>query len=165
MANDASIPAKSRQELETELSRLQGVVSPSVYREFREFLEAKRIKREPLRFKGKAMAEASFVPASHWHFSEFRERLRGVGDWGRASERFDALEHALVNRGSSLPLPRKVFQNDDMSITMMWEQVTVRCFVDGMHAMIGGAAGISLNHVTPELLDALAFQATLQANR
>lgn len=133
------------------------------YREFREFLAAKKRKREPLRLKGRGGAAATYVPRYQNGFANFRAALRGVGDWGRASEQLDALEHALRARSSvGLPLPRKVLQNEDRSLTLFWEAISVRCFEDRLLAFLGGPQGLPLKGATTELLDALAFQARLQ---
>lgn len=133
------------------------------YREFREFLAAKRRKREPIIFRARGAGAASYVPSSPRGFENFRAALRGVGHWGRASERLDALEHALRKRhGVGLPLPRKVLQNPDGSLTLFWESVLVRCFVDGFLSTIGGVEGIRAKKVSRELLDALAFQVRIQ---
>lgn len=133
------------------------------YREFREFLDAKRRKREPIIFRARGAAAARFVPSSARAFDVFRERLRGVGSWGKASERLDALEHALRRRHAvGLPLPRRVLQNPDGSLTLYWEGLLVRCFREGVGFFLGGKDGVKATRVTNELLDALAFQARLQ---
>ncbi len=132
-------------------------------RDFREFLAAKKRKREPIRIRGKGGGCATYIPRHAAGFANFRAALRGVGDWGRASEQLDALEHALRARHAvGLPLPRKVLQNEDRSLTLFWEAVSVRCFEDRMLTFIGGAQGIPVQGATRELLDALAFLARLQ---
>jgi hypothetical protein len=133
------------------------------YRDFREFLEAKRIKRESVRFTGHGVATARCIPQNPVGFEEFRESLRGVPDFARASERVDKLEHALFRlHGVGLPLPRKVLQNEDRSLSLFWESVLVRCFVDGYAVLIGGIDGVKAKRVTPALLDALGFLSRLQ---
>lgn len=133
------------------------------FRDFREFLEAKKRKREPIRWRGKAGAAASYRPRHAHGFANFRAALRGVGDWGQASERADALEHALKARhGVTLPLPRKVLQNEDRSISFFWEGAMVRCLPDGFVSIIGGTDGVPAKTITRELLDLLAFQARIQ---
>jgi hypothetical protein len=135
----------------------------SDYREFREFLEAKKRKREPIIRKARGVVEAVYVPRSHAGIERFRAALRGVGDWGQASERLDAIEMALQRRaGVVLPLPRKVMQNDDRSLTVFWTGAMVRCMPDGLISMIGGVEGVKAKRVTNELLDLLAFQARIQ---
>jgi hypothetical protein len=133
------------------------------WRDFREFLEAKKRKREPLRFVAKPVASARYEPTSDAGFARFRQALRGVADFGRASERLDALEHALRARhGCGLPLPRKVIQNSDRSLTLFWNELMVRCFVDKFFGTIGGSDGVIVTKATNDLLDALAFQARIQ---
>jgi hypothetical protein len=135
------------------------------YRDFREFLEAKKRKREPLRWRARGATEATYVPRSASGFARFRAELRGVGDWGQASERVDSLEHALRARsGSGLPLPRKVIQNSDRSLSLFWTGAMVRCLPDGFVSLIGGVDGAQAKSVTPELLDLLAFQARIQGS-
>lgn len=136
----------------------------STYREFREFLAAKKRKREPLRWHAKGAAAASYVPRNAHGFANFRADLRGVGDWGQASERLDALEHELRKQhGVGLPLPRRVLQNSDRSLTLFWQDVMVRCFVDGFVSTIGGVDGVKAKKITLELLELLAFQFRIQA--
>lgn len=135
----------------------------STIRDFREFLAAKRRKREPIRWNAKGVSEAIFRPSNRRHLERFRESLRGVGDWGQASERLDALEHALRARhGRALPLPRKVLQNSDRSITAFWNGAMVRCLPDGFVSTIGGIDGIRARRVTPDLLDLLSFESRIQ---
>ena len=133
------------------------------YRDFRDFVAAKGRKREPIRFVGKAVSEALYRPRNRPGFENFRAALRGVGDWGLASERLDALEHALRARHSSpLPLPRKVMQNSDRSISLFWEGAMVRCLPDGFVSLIGGTSGTPAKKITSDLLDLLAFQERIQ---
>lgn len=135
----------------------------STFRELRDFLAAKRLKREPLRWLAKGAGAAKYIPRHAEGFENFRIALRGVGDFGKASERLDALEHALRRRhGVGLPLPRKILQNEDRSITLFWDGCMVRCFVDGFVSTIGGVAGAPARNVTTELLDALALQSRIQ---
>lgn len=138
-------------------------------RDAREFIEAKRRKREPIRFIVDGAAEASFVPKSAADFSDFRSRLIGAPDWGRASERIEALEFELKMRTShSLPCPSRVIQNEDSSVSIFWEarkaKVMVRCFVDKFFSMIGGMDGPKSVAVTTELLDALAVIHRIQGS-
>ena len=136
----------------------------STIREFREFLDAKKRKREPIRWSAKAGACASYRPRDRQGFERFCRSLIGVTDWGRASERLEALAHALRARHQcALPLPRKVLQNEDRSLTIFWEGATVRCFEDGFVSIIGGADGVKAKQVTNELLDLLAFASRIQA--
>lgn len=136
----------------------------STYREFREFLEAKKRKREPLRFIARGATEAVYIPRHAQGFANFRAALRGASDWGQASERADALEAALRRRrGTGLPLPRKVMQNEDRSLSFFWTGAMARCLPDGFVSLIGGTDGIPARKVTTELLDLLAFQARIQS--
>lgn len=140
---------------------MAGVVE--LYRDFREFLAAKKRKREPVRWLAKGGAAAEYVPRAPQGFSNFRAALRGVADWGRASERLDGLERALRRRHAvGLPLPRKVVQNEDRSLTLFWRELSVRCFEDRICAFIGGPKGTPIEGVTSDLLDALAFQSRIQ---
>jgi hypothetical protein len=133
------------------------------FRDLREFLAAKKRKREPLALKMRAAAAASYIPRSAQGFERFRQALRGVGDWGGASERVDALERDLRARHAcGLPLPTEVIQNEDRSLSVFWQGIMVRCFPDGFVSLLGGTAGVPARKVTRELLDALAFQARIQ---
>jgi hypothetical protein len=133
-------------------------------RDFREFIAAKKRKREPLRWHGRGSGSASYRPSSAHGFANFRAALRGVGDWGQASERVDALEDALRRRNAvGLPLPHKVIQNADRSLSFFWEGAMVRCFPDGFVSLIGGVDGVKAKTATRELLDLLAFQSRIQA--
>lgn len=138
----------------------------SLVRDFREFLAAKKRKREPIRLRARGGAAATYVPRHAQGFANFRGALRGVGHWGQASERLDAVEHQLMrSRGVGLPLPRKVLQNEDRSLSVFWEGFSVRCFTDGIVSLLGGTQGLPAKGVTRELLDALEFQAKLQVAR
>jgi hypothetical protein len=135
----------------------------ATWRDFREFLAAKRRKREPFRFIGRGRACADFRPRDRGSFERLRASMRGVNDWGRASERLDALEHALWKRhGVRLPVPRRVLQNDDASLSLWWKGAMVRCFPDGLTSAIGGARGVRAKKITRALLDLLAFQVRIQ---
>lgn len=137
------------------------------WREFREFIEAKRRKREPIKFTGKGVCEAEYTPRSAQGFANFRAALRGVSPWGQASEALDRLEFELTRRHAvGLPLPRRVMQNEDRSLTLWWggdSHLMVRCFVDRFFSLIGGATGVPAQKITRELLDALAFQHRIQS--
>jgi hypothetical protein len=135
----------------------------STLRDLREFIAAKRRKREPIKWTANGAAEAVYEPKRPQGFANFRAALRGVGDFGQASERLDALESDLKRRHAcALPLPRKVIQNGDRSLTLFWEGALVRCFPDGFFSLIGGEHGTQAKTVTRELLDLLAFQARIQ---
>lgn len=128
-----------------------------------EFIRAKKRKREPIVIKPRGAGAASYKPTRPQGFANFRAALRGVGDWGRASERLDGLEDALKRRhGVGLPLPLEVLQNDDRSLGVFWSGCSVRCLPDGFVSLIGGTAGIPARKITNELLDLLAFQARIQ---
>jgi hypothetical protein len=131
-------------------------------RDFREFLAAKKRKREPIRWDARASSEAVYIPGSAQGFANFRAALR-EGDFAEASERIDGLADALHRRGGcALPLPRKVVQNSDRSLTVFWDGVTVRAFTDGLSALVGGLNGLRSQGATPEILDMLAFQARVR---
>lgn len=133
------------------------------FRDLKEFLAAKKRKGEPVRRIAKGVAAASYIPRHAQGFANFRAALRGVGDFGQASERLDGLEHGLLKRhGIGLPLPRKVIQNADRSLSVFWEGAMVRCLTDGFVSLIGGTAGVPARAITPQLLDLLAFQARIQ---
>lgn len=132
-------------------------------RDFREFLAAKRRKREPIHWNARGATEAVYRPSDARGFDNFRQALRGVSDWGQASERVDALADALRRRhGCPLPLPRKVVQNSDRSLTFFWEGLTLRAFPDRIASLIGGTSGRQVAGVAIEILDMLAFQARIQ---
>jgi hypothetical protein len=132
-------------------------------RDFREFVAAKKRKREPVFRRAHGVVDANYDPRSFAGFQRFRAALRGVGDWGQASERVDALELALQRRnGVVLPVPRRIVQNADRSLTLFWSGAMVRCLPDGFISMIGGVDGAKATRVTNELLDLLAFQARIQ---
>jgi hypothetical protein len=133
------------------------------WRDFKEFLEAKKRKREPIRLKARGGSSASYVPSSPRGFENFRRSLRGVGDFGCASEGIDRLERELRSRHTvGLPVPRRVLQNEDCSVTLFWPSITVRCFTDRFFSMIGGTEGVHAQRITNELLDALYFQHRIQ---
>lgn len=133
-------------------------------RDMREYVAAKRRKREPLRFVAKGAGCADYAPRDRLGFSRIRGSLRGVGDWGRASERIDSLEHALRKRtGATLPLPRRLVQNEDRSLSLFYDELSVRAFPDGVAFLVGGSGGHLSQGVKPELLEALAFRARLQS--
>jgi hypothetical protein len=132
-------------------------------RDLRDFIAAKKRKREPIVWTVKGAGGATYRPRSLSGLEQFRARLRGVGHWGRASEGLDRLESELRKRhGVGLPLPNEVIQNDDSSLSLFWEGVMVRCFTDGFVSLLGGTAGIPSKKITRELLDALAFQVRIQ---
>ena len=129
-------------------------------RDLREFLAAKKRKREPLRFAAKGVAESTYVPQHIQGFANFRAALR-LSDFGQASVELDRLVDALRRRhGVELPLPRKLIQNADRSITVFWEGLTIRAFTDGVVTLTGGKN--PTRGVTTELLDMLAFQARVK---
>ena len=131
-------------------------------RDLRDFIAAKRRKREPLRWSAKGAAAATYIPREARGFANFREALRLSSDWSQAAEKIDALATALARRHScDLPLPRKVIQNSDRSITLFWAQLTVRAFPDQLTAMIGGSSGEPVRGITSDILDMLAFQAKI----
>lgn len=136
----------------------------STLRDLRDFIAAKKRKREPIRWNARGAAAADYIPRHSQGFANFRAALRGNGDFGKASERLDALEHALTARHAvSLPLPRKVMQNEDCSLSLFWEGAMVRCLPDGFVSLIGGVDGVKATKVTRELLDLLAFQVRIQS--
>jgi hypothetical protein len=129
-----------------------------------EYIRAKRRKRERIIITPKGAGAATYKPRHPQGFANFRAALRGVGDWGRASERLDALEDALRRRHAcGLPLPKEVTQNEDRSLSVFWEGASVRCFPDGFVSLIGGTKGKPCRTVTTDLLDLLGFLARLQA--
>jgi hypothetical protein len=135
-------------------------------RDMRDFLAAKKRKREPLRWDAKGVGVAIYTPRHPQGFANFRAALRGEGHWGQASEGLDRLETALRKRHQiGLPMPRKVMQNEDRSLSVWWggdEHLMVRAFPDRFFALIGGAKGIPSPKITTDLLDALALQSRIQ---
>lgn len=133
-------------------------------RDLREFIAAKKRKREPIRWSARGATAAAYVPQSARGFANFCAALRLAADWGQASERLDELAHALRARHAcELPTPRKVLQNSDRSLTLFWQGLTVRAFPDqGITVLLGGTTGAPVRGVTTDVLDMLAFQARLQ---
>jgi hypothetical protein len=126
-------------------------------REVREFVQAKKRKREPIRWHAEGVTEAKCEPRTLADFTSLRVGMRETVDFGRASEQLDALESALFFRHSlRIPKPRKVMQNTDRSISIWWRGVMVRCFQDGFVSLIGGPLGLPSKRITNELLDCLA---------
>lgn len=126
-------------------------------REYREFREAKRIKREPLRLKLSGVQRSTCHPKSQGELDGLREQLRGIGDYGGASEQLDKLEDALRRRWShGFPLPEDFVQEADRSLWMSWGNgLTVRAFPDFLGSVVGGTAGEVKRGITDTLLDAL----------
>jgi hypothetical protein len=127
-------------------------------RDAREFVEAKRRKREPIHWHAQGVTEACCKPRTLADFTALRAGLRGAPDFGHASERLDSLEVALFRRHMvKLPNPRKVMQNSDRSLTIWWGNgIMVRAFTDKFFSLLGGAKGIPAPTITTDLLDALA---------
>lgn len=137
----------------------------STIRDMREFLAAKRRKREPVRWSARGASDAVYSPTSEQGFAKFRAALRGVDDWGCASERIDGIADALRRRhGCPLPLPRRVIQNSDRSVTLFWEGVTLNASRDRVTVLVGGMGGRQIEGVTNELLDMLGFLRSLAVN-
>jgi len=129
-------------------------------RDLREFIAAKRRKREPLRFIAKGAAEFTYVPQTDRGFANFRAALR-QSDFGQASEQLDGVAAALRRRhATELPLPRKLLQNADYSITVFWDGLTIRAFPDGVVTLTDGKN--PTRGVSNELLDMLGFQARIK---
>jgi hypothetical protein len=141
------------------------MLCPATLRDLRELLAAKKRKREPLRFRAEGVVQASMRPRDARAFEHLRALLRSNRDFGRASERLDALEHALRKRsGLGLPLPNEVIQNPDRSLALFWDGgVSVRAFREGLAYLIGGSAGKPGKGVTLELVEALTLRARFQA--
>jgi hypothetical protein len=132
-------------------------------REVRDFLFAKKVKREPLRFRPRGVMRATFKPRDRSSFAGIRAALRDNRDRARASERLDALERELLKRRDvALPLPEEVIQHEDRSISWCFGGVTVRAFPDGIAYLLGGTAGHLERGVKPPLLEALALKARMQ---
>lgn len=132
-------------------------------RELRNFLEAKRLKREPVRFEGHGKAAARFVSRKPGDFEGLMLRLKHARDWGHASEGVERLRTDLRRRhGVELPEPRSVTQNPDRSLSIFWEGVSCRFFVDGFVSLVGGMQGAIARTITTDLLDALGFLAKVQ---
>lgn len=126
-------------------------------REFREFRAAKARKREPIRLTGRAVQRSVCHPRSMAQVAALREQLRGIDDYGAASEQLDRLEHALRQKWAhGFPLPEDFVQEADRSLWMSWGNgLTVRAFPDFIGSVVGGTAGEIKKGVTPTLLDAL----------
>jgi hypothetical protein len=130
-------------------------------RDIREFIDAKRIKREPIFVRASARGAGTWHPSNIQSFRVHLAGLRGAGDWGRAVERVDALDSALFRRHAShLPLPNSVIQNADSSLTLAWDGALVRAFPDALVVLIGGLP--HAKQVTTVLLDALGMLAKMR---
>lgn len=126
-------------------------------REFREFREAKRIRREPIRVNLRGVQRSVCKPRSMGDVTSLRARLRENPDYARASEQMDRLESALRRRWQhGFPLPEDVVQESDRSLWMSWGNgLTVRAFPDFIGSCVGGTAGEVKRGITDTLLDAL----------
>lgn len=128
-------------------------------RDLRNFLESKRIKREPLQFRMAGVGSASCRPRTHRGLDDLRRRLRGSVEWGRQSELFDKLESALRRRHAiGLPVPEEVTQRDDGGLSMHWDGLTVMAYPGKIGALLGGTAGGFEPGIKPALLDALRIR-------
>jgi hypothetical protein len=135
----------------------------ATWADFREFVAAKKRKREPLRWNPKGVVRASSCPKTVQDFERLRGLLRLNRDFGRASERLDALEHALAKQSSiGLPLPSEVIQNEDRSLTLCFGGITVRLYPDGVGTLLGGTAGHFERGITRTTLEALALKSRIQ---
>jgi hypothetical protein len=124
-------------------------------RDLRDFLTAKRIKREPTKLNLQGAGCASCKPRDHSQFRDLLRALRSNTDFGAAVERIASLMRAMKARGAHLPLPNEVTQNDDRSVTLHYSGVCVRVFGDGVASLLGGTAGHLERGATPALLNAL----------
>ncbi len=129
----------------------------SSLRDLRDFLQAKRNKREPIFLTGRGVARASYRPSTRQQFEGFRELLRQNRDFAQASERIDSLERDLRKRGAALPLPNELVQNADRSITLHYAGLCVRAMPDFVATLVGGTSGHLERGVTPALLGALTI--------
>lgn len=135
-------------------------------REIREFMESKRIKREPWRVSGAAQATA------RWHDgagSDLRGLLGGLrgSPFSDAADRLSALANAFRRRsGIKLPKPRAIMQNQDKSLSVFWGPegtgITVMARKEGVAGLIGGTTGRVIKGISNDLLDALWAQALLK---
>lgn len=132
------------------------VLSASI-RDLRDFLQAKRSKREPIFLTGRGVARASYHPSTRRQFEVFRERLRRSQDFAHASECIDSLERELRARCAPLPVPNEMVQNEDRSITLHYSGLCVRAMPDFVATLVGGTDGHLERGVTPALLGALTI--------
>ncbi len=129
-------------------------------RDVRDFVAAKRRKREPIRLNVRGVTRSPCKPKSLADFVNLRSGLRRSAHFGRASEHLDRLEHEIRARwGHGFPLPEEVVQESDCSIWIAWGGVTVRAFPGFLGSVIGGTAGEIKKGITPALLDAIHARA------
>lgn len=132
----------------------------ATWRDVREFLASKRIKREPLKWRAKGAARAEILPRDARHFARLRQSIRHSSDFGRASERIDRLERELSKRDTPLPLPRKMIQEEDRSVSLFWNGLMVRAFPDGFVFIIEGKH--PGKGYARELIEALILRSRMQ---
>lgn len=133
---------------------------PASERDVREFLGYKKRRGEPVRVDIDMAAQASAVISDRIQFASIRQSLRAILQFGRASERLDALEHELrLRRGIALPLPDRLMQNADGTLGLVWPGITVAANVDALVWLIGGPTGSQGEGLAPALVDSLAHLA------
>lgn len=128
-----------------------------------EFIAAKQARGEKPNVDVNRGARATAVIVDRAQFSVLRRRLRESKNFGRASERIDALERELWGRRKlPLPLPERIEQEADGALGFVWRGLTVAADRDNILALrVPGAP--PLIGIVPELVDALAALAVAGA--
>lgn len=136
-------------------------------REFRAFREAKRIKREQIRFNLRGVQRSHCRPRRMADVTSLRAQLRQNADYARAAEQLDRLEDALRRRWQhGFPLPEDFVQETDRSLWMSWGNgLTVRAFPDFLGSVVGGTAGEIKRGITDTLLDAIHMAARIRLSQ
>jgi hypothetical protein len=135
-------------------------------REFREFAQAKELKREKIRLNGHGVARATSTISSRLQFTQLRAALRSNGDFGPAAESLDALERELVRFGGRrFPVPNQVIQNEGKTVSVFWSEVSVIAG-GGLRIayLIGGTEGARGDGLHPDLCRQLVFLEQLQSS-
>ena len=129
-------------------------------RELRNLLESKRIKREPSVFTAKGAARAVARADGGTKFAHLRNELRSNVHFSRAVKHLDELQSMLWRRHQAhVPKPKGLTQNEDSSISVFWEGLSLRAFPDAVVTLIQRRPA---KGITNDFLDALAFLAKVQ---
>ncbi len=133
------------------------------FRDVRDFLQAKKIKREPVRAVVDRASSTTCSFSSERDYRDLRGELKRNRDFGRASEQLDKLELAYVRRyGAAFPTPRSLVQNPDRSLAAMFGKLTIRAYPDSIAWLLGGTAGHYETGIKPMLLEAIRMKAAVR---
>jgi len=119
-------------------------------RELRNFLEAKRRKREPVRLQAHGSVAASCEITSRPQWKDLFRQLCQNNSFAQAAESVDYLDTAVRGFGADeLPTPSEVVQNADKSLTIGWKErpphalrVVLQISGDRVAWMVGGENGM-----------------------